>query len=75
MIELTSPLELDLRDYEVGIGPSCGRNAAEYQKRSGKGCFVAAESVYDGLDDDADKYQACISYKARLKFPYAVFLE
>ena len=71
IIKLTPPLELDLRNYEVGIGPSCGDDAAKYQKRSGKGCFVKAESTYDGPDAPET---VTIKYQARLKFPYAVFL-
>ena len=74
IVELTPPQELNLRDYEVGIGPSCGDSAAEYQKRSGKGCFVLAETVCDGPDDDG-KYRACISYRIRLKRPYAVYIQ
>ncbi len=70
IIELTPHQELNLRDYEVGIGPSCGNNAAEYLKApNSKGCFVKAESRYLG-----PAVEACITYLARLKFPYAVFL-
>ena len=38
-------LDLDLRQFEVGIGPSRGRSAARYLKgRVDKGCLVATQS-------------------------------
>ena len=63
---------LDLREFEVGIGDSCGKkSAAEHLKgSSSKGCFLEAESKYPGL-----AVEACITYRALLKPPYAVFLQ
>ena len=62
---------LDLRKFEVGIGDSCGKkSAAEHLKGpSSRGCFVKAESRYPGRP-----VEACITYRAYLKSPHAVFL-
>ena len=63
---------LDLRKFEVGIGDSSGtKSAAEHLKgSSSKGCFVKAEPKYPG-----PAVEACITYRAYLKPPYAVFLK
>lgn len=66
-------LDLDLSKFEVGIGPSRGRNADEYVRgRVDKGCFVAA-----GLASDRSVAAGRIipiEYQARLLEPYAVML-
>ena len=59
---------LDLQDFKVGFGRSKGTNAAEYIKgHVDKGCLVKTKSRKWG--------QTCITYRARLIDPYAVFLE
>ncbi len=66
-------LELDLRKFEVGIGPSRGRNAAHYMKgRVDKGCLVEAQSLPDG--SDPQRPPISIGFQARLLAPYAVML-
>ena len=66
-------LDLDLRKFEVGIGPSRGRNASQYVKgRVDKGCFVAAQPV--DSDPGASKAPLSIGFQARLVDPYAVML-
>ena len=72
--------DLDLRDFKVGVGPSKGKNTAQYIKgQVDKGCFVRANPRDTGTDaptacSRVRKGHACISYRARLKHPYAVFL-
>ena len=62
-------LDLDLGQYQVGIGPSRGRNASEYVRgRVDKGCFVAAEAT------DAVRNIRKVEFQARLIDPYAVML-
>ncbi len=62
--------ELDLGDFEIGIGPSKGKNATEYiTGQSDKGCLVAARST-----SDRPPKLISIGYQARLLDPYAVFL-
>ena len=66
-------MKLDRHEFKVGIGPSKGRNAAEYGgegPRFDKVCLVAAEPKYDG----PDMPKLLVKYQARLKCPYAVFL-
>ena len=66
-------LELDRQRFKVGIGPKKGRNAAEYGgegPRFDKVCLVATEPTYDA----PDRQKLLVKYRARLKFPYAVFL-
>lgn len=66
-------LDLDLSQFEVGIGPSRGRNAARYLKgRVDKGCLVAAQSPDAG--EDINQKLVAIGFHARLKDPYAVML-
>ena len=66
-------LDLDLGKYEVGIGPSRGRNAAQYVKgRVDKGCFVASQET--GGDPGNDRPHLKIGFQARLAEPYAVLL-
>ena len=66
-------LELDLGHFEVGIGPSRGRNAAQYVKgHQDKGCFVTAHSTAGDSDDSRRSVQ--IGWEARLAAPYAVFV-
>ena len=63
---------LDLEEFKVGArnSDSYGKSAAEYLKdQTDKGCLVEAESKYPG-----PAVEACITYRAYLKHPYAVFL-
>ncbi|MYD50970.1 MAG: hypothetical protein F4W93_05730 [Dehalococcoidia bacterium] len=82
--QLDQPFDLDLRQYKVGIGDKKGTNATQYlafqgmkqitglKKGQGKGCLVKIEQTYYG--PDAPKAVVPITYQARLKYPYAVFL-
>lgn len=67
-------LDLDLAGFEVGIGPSRGRNAAQYVKgRVDKGCFVATDpSAENGPAVDSRIVK--VGFQARLLEPYAVML-
>ena len=66
-------LDLDLAKFEVGIGPSRGRNADAYVRgRVDKGCFVAAGSV-SAQSVPAGRIVP-IEYHASLLEPYAVML-
>ena len=66
-------LELDLGEFEVGIGPSRGRNAGDYMRgRVDKGCLVAAESTESEQSDQQKSIS--IGFHARLLDPYAVML-
>ena len=66
-------LELDLSQFEVGIGPSRGRNAAKYIKAHvDKGCFVPAQTSTG--DSDSLRQLVQIGWQARLVAPYAVFV-
>lgn len=73
IMELTTPLKLDLRDYEVGIGPSKGKkNAADYLSyRTDKAALVEAQST---RNRSKEPKPVLIKYRARLLCPYAVFL-
>lgn len=78
-------LTIDLREFEVHRPGKKAINATQYmafrgmkeltgrKRGANKGCLVTAESTYDG--PDAPKAEVCVSYKASLKFPYAVFLK
>lgn len=65
-------MELDRRQFKVGIGPSKGCNAAKYggRDRFDKVCLVAAKSTYKG----PERRKLLVKYRARLLPPYAVFL-
>ena len=66
-------LELDLGHFEVGIGPSRGRNATQYVKgKVDKGCFVEARATR--ADSDIPRQLVHIAWEARLVAPYAVFV-
>ena len=66
-------LDLNLRDFEVGIGPSRGRNAAQYLKgRVDKGCFVASKSTDEEIG--SSRPIVSIGFQAKLLEPYAVML-
>lgn len=66
-------LDLDLAKFQVGIGPSRGRNASSYVKgRVDKGCFIAADST--GEAPDASRPIVKVQFQARLLDPYAVML-
>ena len=69
-------LDLDLGKFEVGIGPSRGRNAAQYLRgRVDKGCLVAAEPT-ESTDSEADtgRPPLVIEIQAHVVHPYAVML-
>ena len=67
-------LDLDLSGFEVGIGPSRGKNAAHYVKgRVDKGCFVAAGTSSTD-ETPANPRIVPVQYQARLLEPYAVML-
>jgi hypothetical protein len=64
-------LEVDLGAYQVGAGPSAGRNAANYVKgRVDKGCL---DPVEGGAELTHSKIVP-ISFAAELAEPYAVLL-
>ena len=64
-------LILPADDYEVGIGPSRGKTAAEYLKgRVDKGCF----SLHHEVSQSTSVSRKKISYIAELLDPYAVVL-
>ena len=66
-------LDLDLTKFKVGVGPSQGRNAADYLKwRVDKGCLVATQSKDSG--PEVKRPPISIGFQARLLEPYAVFL-
>ena len=66
-------LNLNLGEFEVGIGPSRSRNAAGYVRgRVDKGCFVASQPEID-LPVVQPK-PTTIGFQARLIDPYAVML-
>lgn len=72
--ECKPELELDLRDYEVGIGPSSKgkKNAADYLSyRTDKGALVKAKPPQNRPKEPKP---VLIKYRAYLKHPYAVFL-
>ena len=63
-------MELNLRQFEVGKGPSKGTNATDYLVgQTSKACLVKA-----GSTDGRPAVPILIAYQARLKPPYAVFL-
>ena len=65
-------LEIDLRDYEVGVGDKKGTNATKYLKyRTDKGALVKAQSR---RNRPKEPNPVPIKYRARLVCPYAVFL-
>ena len=67
-------LDLDLSGLEVGIGPSRGRNAADYVKgRVDKGCFITAESSAVS-QSVLNPRIVPVRFQARLLEPYAVML-
>jgi hypothetical protein len=67
-------LDLNLNEYEVGIGPSTGRAAEKYfQGRTDKGCLVRS-AVVRAMDSDAQKLQRKVQFMAKLKEPYGVLL-
>lgn len=66
-------LDLDLGKYQVGIGPSRGRNAAAYVRgRVDKGCFTTADPT-DGEPVVSERLVK-VHFQARLLEPYAVML-
>ncbi len=66
-------LDLDLGRFEVGIGPSRGRNAVGYVRgRIDKGCFVSTQLA--DAERDVQQPPVSIGFQARLLDPYAVML-
>ena len=66
-------LDLNLGDFEVGIGPSRGRNAAQYLRgRVDKGCFVSRDAK--DTDPEVQPKIVPIGFQARLLDPFAVML-
>ena len=66
-------LDLDLTRFEVGFGPSQGRNAAKYMRgRVDKGCLVSAQST--DVEPGIHRPPISIGFQAHLLKPYAVFL-
>lgn len=64
---------LDMRQYQVGIGPSRGKSAPEYlQGRTDKACLVKQEVERLGLPDPKEMKK--IEFVAKIKEPYAVML-
>lgn len=62
--------ELNLNDYEVGIGPSRGKTASDYLKgRTDKACLIKKAEESEG-----EANSRIIKYTAKLKEPYAVLL-
>ena len=75
VMDTLKPIELDLNlgQYEVGIGSSRGRNAAQFIKaRVDKGCFVTRHSTMVGPDSLQQIVQ--IAWEARIVPPYSVFV-
>ena len=66
-------LDFNLGDFEVGIGPSRGRSAAQYLRgRVDKGCFVSSGAK--GTESNIPPKIVPIGFQARLLDPYAVML-
>ena len=66
-------LNLDLRDFAVGCGPSQGKNAAQYLRgRVDKGCLVTTGA--SNKEPDPGKALVPIRFQAQLREPYAVML-
>jgi hypothetical protein len=69
---LPSDLELDLRSFEVGIGPSEGRPAEQYLRaRIDKACLAKSNQSRLSVSTTGGRK---IGYVAKLKEPYAVLL-
>lgn len=68
---ITTTLEIDPREYAVGIGESTGKHAIEYMKgRVDKGCF----SISDKPAPIPVSKRHKVSLMAKLQAPYAVFV-
>ncbi len=79
--------KLDLRQFEVGIGKKDGTNATQYlafrgmkkltgrKRGADKGCLVAVKPPSRVPKRSKNPVWVEIRYRARLKYPYAVFLE
>jgi len=66
--------ELDLRELQVGVGPSRGRKGDQYLVgQVDKGCFIHTHQDVPLLQDE--KVLAPIGLVARVKAPYAVLLK
>jgi hypothetical protein len=65
-------LELSVVNYEVGIGPSRGKNASEYiEGRIDKACLVSTSKETKSVEPKIKRITIC----ARLLEPYAVLLK
>jgi hypothetical protein len=65
-------LTVTLNNYQVAVGNSMGKMANDYLKgHVDKGCFVRSE-----VPPDVEKKESIkkVSYLAKLKYPYSVFL-
>ena len=66
-------LDLDLGEYEIGIGPSRGKSAEDYLKgRTDKGCLIRSARSHLSLGR-ADTIRK-VKFRAELKDPFAVLL-
>lgn len=65
--------EIALNDYEVGVGPSRGKNASKYiVGQSDKGCLLYAPSAIPAPPEERIIKQ--IGLVAKVQAPYAVFV-
>jgi hypothetical protein len=66
--------EIDLRSFEVGVGPSRGRNAEEYlQGRTDKACLIRSDVSRPEFFSTTSSVRK-IGYIAKMKDPFAVIL-
>ena len=66
--------EIDLSDFEVGLGQSRGKKASEYVKgQNDKGCLIYREDSIPPPPEE--RVVKKIGLVARVKAPYAVFLK
>ncbi len=66
--------EIDLHEFEVGLGQSRGKKASEYVKgQNDKGCLVYREAHIPPPPEE--RVVKKIGLVARVKAPYAVFLK
>ena len=65
-------LEISVGNYEVGIGPSRGKNASEYiQGHVDKACLVSTSKRISSVEPKIKRIEIC----AKLLEPYAVILK
>jgi len=64
-------LEVDIAEYEVGVGPSRGKSAESYLRgRIDKACLVRSKDVKQGMQKRIHK----VEFVANLTDPFAVLL-